>query len=61
MTKQDSEKSIVEKNDDPESDLTRYKISKHVSEYFLIGKYRYSKLEDAVAEGKRQELANGAA
>lgn len=37
--------------------MATYGITRVPVEYFHVGKYRYSNLDDAVAEAKRQELA----
>ena len=35
-------------------ELAQYGIARITADYFLIGGYRYSRLEDAVAEAKRR-------
>ena len=43
----------------PPSELERYGIVRYATDHFVFGGYRYSRLEDAVAEAKRRRLATG--
>jgi hypothetical protein len=39
--------------------LKQYGIVRYSTDHFVIGGYRYSRLEDAVAEAKRRRLPAG--
>lgn len=59
MTTIKNEISNTKTPHESDSELARYKIKKELVECFRVGEYRYSKLADAVAEGKRRESAKG--
>ena len=42
---------------DTADELATYGITRIPVDYFHVGKYRYSNLDDAIAEAKRRELA----
>jgi hypothetical protein len=43
--------------EDSPAQLERYGIVRYSTDHFVIGGYRYSRLEDAVAEAKRRLLS----
>ena len=45
--------------EDNPPELAQYGIARVAADYFVIGGYRYSRLEDAVAEAKRRLATNG--
>jgi hypothetical protein len=45
--------------ENPPGELERYGIVRYATDHFVIGGYRYSRLEDAVAEAKRRLLGTG--
>ena len=45
--------------DDLHPELKQYGIARFTTEHFEVGGYRYSRLEDAVAEAKRRFLSTG--
>jgi hypothetical protein len=45
--------------EDGPGQLERYGIVRYATDHFVVGGYRYSRLEDAVAEAKRRLLATG--
>ena len=45
--------------DDLHPELKQYGIARFNTEHFEFGGYRYSRLEDAVAEAKRRLLSTG--
>lgn len=59
MTTEKNERLNAQGIHESDNELVRYKIKKELVEVFRVGEYRYSNLEDAVAEGKRRETAKG--
>ena len=51
--------SPVLEADDLHPELEHYGIARFTIEHFEVGRYRYSRLEDAVAEAKRRLLSTG--
>ena len=53
--KHSGESPIVEQ--DPAEQMVKYGITRVPKDYFLYKEYRYTNLDDAIAEAKRQHLA----
>jgi hypothetical protein len=44
---------------DDQGQLEHYGIVRYATDHFVIGGYRYSRLEDAVAEARRRRASSG--
>jgi hypothetical protein len=55
MTSADPEKASLDFSPKAAEDMAKYGITRVPVDYFHYGKYRYTNLEDAVAEAKREQ------
>lgn len=50
---------IIGPPEDKSAQLARYGILSVATEHYTVGDYRYSKMEDAVAEARRRNARSG--
>lgn len=58
MTTVDSQQASPTLSQEARDDMEKYGITRVPVDYFHHGKYRYTNLEDAIAEAKRDQTSN---